>query len=125
MTLSEYMEIALEAGIQIEDRDAWLRLFSVDSEIWPIKRDGVNIGGVLFYRNTVHIAVKPEWKCRWATRSMLRAYPTWTPSCDVFAPIKKDNTDSIRLAKHLGFELSHSTATHDIYIKRKHDEHPA
>lgn len=124
MTLTDYLEIAIESGIEVPDRDAWLRVFA-NSEIWPICRNGEAVGGVLFMANTVHIAIKPEWQKRWATKSMLRAYPTWKPECDVLAPIRKSNTDSIRLAKHLGFELDRSTDTHDIYIKRKQDEHPA
>lgn len=123
--LEKYLEIAIESGIEIDDRAAWLRDFSTDSEIWPIQKNGEMVGGVLFKANTVHIAVKPEWQKKWATREMLRAYPSWTPQIDVLAPIRKTNTDSIRLAQHLGFERREETDTHYIFVKRKHDEHPA
>jgi hypothetical protein len=119
--LERFCDIAIESGIPIQDRDAWMRVHELNSEVWPIQKDGQMIGGVLFFGETVHIAVKPEWKKRWATREMLRAYPTWTPLIDVLAPIAKTNLDSIRLAEHLGLERSRETDTHYIYVKRKYE----
>lgn len=123
--LEKFMEIFMESGHDIPDRDAWLRVYSENSEVWPIQRCGQMIGGVLFHHHTVHIAIKPEWHKRWATKTMLKAYPSWAPAVDVTAPISKTNTDSIRLAEHLGLEKLSETDTHYIYVKRKTDEHPA
>lgn len=126
MSLSILHEILLESGIDLGmDKHDWLRSIAGRNELWPVMKDGEFVGGVLFIDNTVHIAIKPEWRKRWATKEMLRAYPSWTPQIDVLAPIRKTNTDSIRLAEHLGFEKQEETDTHYIYVKRKHDEHPA
>lgn len=126
LALSQFFDLMLEAGIEPDaSKDEWLRVFSEDSELWPILKNGQMVGGVLFKGNTVHIAIKPEWRKRWITKSMLKAYPQWKPLIDVKAPIRKDNADSIALAKRLGFELLEETETHCVYVKRKQDEHSA
>ena len=127
MSLERLYDIMEQTGIapEGESKHDWVRSIQGRYELWPVMKCGEFVGGILFIDNTVHIAIKPEWKKRWATREMLRAYPSWTPAIDVLAPIRKSNDDSIRLAKHLGFEMTDETDTHFIYTKRKHDEHPA
>lgn len=125
MSLERLYDIFLESGSELgQSKHDFVRSIQGRYELWPVMKRGEFVGGVLFVDNTVHIAIKPEWRRRWATREMLKAYPSWTPQIDVLAPIKKDNQDSITLAKHLGFELSEENETHYIFVKRKHDEHP-
>ena len=126
MSVERIYDILAESGVEFgQAKHDWVRSIAGRSELWPVMKHGEFVGGVLFIDNTVHIAIKPEWKKRWATKEMLKAYPSWTPQIDVLAPIRKSNTDSIRLAKHLGFEEQDETETHYIFVKRKHDEHPA
>lgn len=126
MSLERLYDILEQSGVPFdEDKADWVRSIQGRYELWPVMKAGEFVGGVLFIDNTVHIAIQPEWRKRWATREMFRAYPSWTPDVDVLAPIRKTNTDSIRLAEHLGLEKQDETDTHYIYVKRKHDEHPA
>lgn len=113
----------LESGIEPrQSREEWLAFFSEDSELWPIQKSGEMVGGVLFRSDTVHIVIRPDWHKRWATKEMMRGYKAWAPLIDVRAPIQKGNTDSIRLAERLGFELLEEQFEYLIYVKRKHHE---
>ena len=126
MSLERLYDIMEQSGVHFdESKFDWVRSIQGRYELWPVMKHGEFIGGVLFIDNTVHIAIKPEWRNRWATKEMFRAYPSWAPSVDVMAPIRKTNTDSIRLAEHLGLEKLSETDTHYIYVKRTQDEHTA
>jgi RimJ/RimL family protein N-acetyltransferase len=87
------------------------------AELWPIRVGEVFAGGVFFAGDTIHIAIKPEFHCRWATRRLRRAYDTWTHAVPIRALIKPDNKQSIRLATGLGFKFVADQGLYHLYVK--------
>lgn len=121
--LERFYDLMVSCGIEEPlGREAWLKWASENSELWPIVKNGEMVGGVLFKGHTVHIVVRNDWQGRWITKSMLRAYPQWRPTCDVYAPIRKGNTKAVALAERLGFRLQNDAGLYLNYVKRKCDE---
>lgn len=121
--LGRFYDICEEAGAPMGlPREQWVakgheRMLAGEAEIWPIGANGEMIGGVLFFGDTIHVAVLPAWQGRWITKALRRAYDTWTHSIPIRAIVKPDNSKVIELATRLGFKFRQDAGQYHIYVK--------
>ena len=128
--LRRFYDISAAAGVPIAEpweqwgaamRDAMLQK---KAELWPIGAHGEMVGGVLLLADTVHVAVLPEWRGRWITKALRRAYDTWTHSIPIRAIVKPDNRQVIELATRLGFRFQQDAGLYHIYVKEPTNDTP-
>jgi RimJ/RimL family protein N-acetyltransferase len=120
-TLLDAYVIYEKAGLPVGPRDQWLEDFR-DATLWPIARDGKYVGMILLHQVPtgqvlIHIGVLPEWKGRWITKSMLKAYPHWKPECPVYAMVERNNFSLHRLMRRLEFKFHADANDYLIYAK--------
>lgn len=121
--LGRFYDICAAAGKPMAlPREEWVakgreRMLAQEAEIWPIGAHGEMVGGVLFFGDTVHVAVLPEWQGRWITKALRRAYDTWTHAIPIRAIVEPDNHRVIELATRLGFKFQREEGPHHIYVK--------
>lgn len=116
--LAKFHEIATKAGLPIEPWDEWSQTFTPEvTEVWPIIKGEETIGGVLFWHNTIHIAVLPEWQGKWVTKDMIKAYKTWTHTVPIVAMIKLGDSHLEKFATRFGFVRRAIDEKYSYYIK--------
>lgn len=124
-TLLDAYQIFWRAGLPVGPRDKWLADFR-DAVLWPIARGGRYVGMVLLHQVEtgqvlIHIGVLPDWRGRWITKAVLRAYPAWCPTCPVYAVIACAYREAHALARRLGFKPYRGAEGHTIYVKEPSD----
>jgi len=123
--LARFHAMTLASGRELPPLGEWMRMLAGNFELWPIQRGGEMVGGALFFGQTVHLVITPEWQGRWITPAMRRAYDTWTHPGEVYADIAPDNYVAQRLAKRLGFKFQAPHKTFNRYVKEPANEQAA
>ncbi len=80
-------EISIESGVTQDAWEPWRDYFAA-STLWPIAKKGEVIGFIMLHgmpggKIMLHTIVKPEWRAKWVTKDIIRAFRGWKPGVEV------------------------------------------